>query len=115
MPTKKSERWYADWIVTADVCTDLPGSLQDSKDEVLRRLDNLLRQQGTSIYLPCNLALLSVLRSRGKSDIKPGYLTCISRLHARMCIRCVNHLEKSKPFVFNQFNIAHLVFISILH
>ncbi|TGZ50512.1 Uncharacterized protein DBV15_05247 [Temnothorax longispinosus] len=45
MPTKKGEQWYADWIVAADVCTDLPGSLQESKDEVLLRLDNLLRQQ----------------------------------------------------------------------
>lgn len=59
MPTKKGEQWYTDWIVTADVCTDLSGSLQESKDEVLLRLDNLLRQQGTSIYLPCNLCLNS--------------------------------------------------------
>ncbi|KYN43980.1 Pleckstrin homology domain-containing family G member 5 [Trachymyrmex septentrionalis] len=44
MPTKKSEQWYVDWIVEAGVCTDLPESLQ-SKDEVLLRLDNLLRQQ----------------------------------------------------------------------
>jgi len=56
MPTKKGEQWYADWIVAAGVCTDLPGSLQ-SKDEVLLRLDNLLREQGTSSYLPCNLRL----------------------------------------------------------
>lgn len=55
MPTKKGEQWYADWIVAADVCTNLPGSLQESKDEILLRLDNLLRQQGTSIYLPSNL------------------------------------------------------------
>ncbi|KYM96381.1 hypothetical protein ALC62_13033 [Cyphomyrmex costatus] len=44
MPTKKGEQWYADWIVAAGVCTYLPGSLQ-SKDEVLLRLDNLLRQR----------------------------------------------------------------------
>ncbi|KYM81894.1 hypothetical protein ALC53_07686 [Atta colombica] len=44
MPTKKNEQWYADWIVEAGVCIDLPESLQN-KDEVLLRLDNLLRQQ----------------------------------------------------------------------
>lgn len=60
MPTKKGEQWYADWIVAANVCMDLPGSLQESKNEVLLRLDNLLRQQGTSIYLSCNLRLDSL-------------------------------------------------------
>jgi len=62
MPTKKSEQWYVDWIVEAGVCTDLPESLQ-SKDEVLLRLDNLLRQQGASIYLSYNLRfVLFILR-----------------------------------------------------
>jgi len=46
MPTKKGEQWYADWIVAADVYMDLAGSPRDSKDEVLHRLDELLRQQG---------------------------------------------------------------------
>lgn len=55
MPTKKGEQWYADWIVAADVYTgSLPGSFQESKDEVLLRLDNLLHQQGAStcLYIP---------------------------------------------------------------
>ncbi|EZA46826.1 hypothetical protein X777_01120 [Ooceraea biroi] len=49
MLTKKDERWYADWIVAADVYTDLPGSPRESKDEVLQRLDELLRQQGDEL------------------------------------------------------------------
>ncbi|XP_025269415.1 pleckstrin homology domain-containing family G member 5 isoform X3 [Camponotus floridanus] len=45
MPTNKGEQWYADWIVAADVCMDLPGSFQENKNEVLLRLDKLLLQQ----------------------------------------------------------------------
>ncbi|XP_036148214.1 pleckstrin homology domain-containing family G member 5 isoform X2 [Monomorium pharaonis] len=45
MPTKRGEQWYTDWIIAADVCTDLSRSLRENKDEVLLRLDNLLRQQ----------------------------------------------------------------------
>lgn len=46
MPIKKGEQWYTDWIVATDVYMELPGSLLESKDEVLLRLDNLLSQQG---------------------------------------------------------------------
>lgn len=51
MPTKKGERWYADWIAAADLYADLSSGPRESKDEVLDRLDELLRQQGTSIVM----------------------------------------------------------------
>lgn len=58
MPTNKGEQWYADWIVAADVCMDLPGSFQENKNEVLLRLDKLLLQQGMLTYhLSYNLRL----------------------------------------------------------
>lgn len=59
MLTKKGEQWYADWIVMTDVCMDLPGSFRESKDEVLLRLDNLLRQQGRSVCIYYNMHLKS--------------------------------------------------------
>jgi len=73
MPTKKGEQWYADWIVAADVYMDLAGSPRDSKDEVLHRLDELLRQQGILARLiqyvyacmcACNLFTFFLLYAR---------------------------------------------------
>lgn len=83
MPTKKGEQWYADWIVAADVCMDLPGSFQKNKNEVLLRLDKLLLQQGILTYhLPYNLRLnFFSPHLLDKLNAKRGYLTWIFRLY----------------------------------
>ncbi|XP_072757846.1 pleckstrin homology domain-containing family G member 5 isoform X5 [Anoplolepis gracilipes] len=78
MPTKKGEQWYADWIVAADVCMDLPWSFQDNKNEVLLRLDKLLLQQDDELEQAADRRHFTG-RKRGGSKIRYKKATNLRR------------------------------------
>ncbi|KAG7212046.1 hypothetical protein KM043_012402 [Ampulex compressa] len=76
MPAKKGDEWYTDWVVTTDLWVNLLPSSRGSKQEVLCRLDNLLRHQGSEFEYSEGLSIGSGKRhftSRKRGGARQRY------------------------------------------